>query len=209
MPIKRRHLGGAAAAAALLYALWPATPAPAPPAPDDRSDHYFDFVRPTESAPAPPPPTATPTPARPADAAAPTAALPASLHAQVLAVQTLRRQGGDANAVYRLRAATLGAPLAARLAEMDDAEARWRSRLDAYQAERAHLAAGAPAAAPADIEAGAGADVGVGVGARAGAGTGAAGAAALARLRSEHFAADEQAMLDANLPSEQREPTQD
>jgi hypothetical protein len=200
MPIKRHHLGGATAA--LLYALWPATPAPAPPAPVGRSDHYFDFVRPTAPAAAPPtaaPPTAAPAPAGPADAA-PNAALPARLHAQELAVRTLRRQGGDANAVYRLRAATLGAPLAARLAEMDDAEARWRSRLDAYQAERARLAAaGTRSATPAAV------DVGADTGADAKAG----GGAALARLRDEFFAPDELARLDASLPSGQPRLTPD
>ncbi|MEG1325484.1 MAG: lipase secretion chaperone [Janthinobacterium sp.] len=55
-------------------------------------------------------------------------------------VKALRAQGGDENAVYRLRASTFTPAAAARLAELDREESQWQQRIIAYQAQKAQLA---------------------------------------------------------------------
>ena len=62
-------------------------------------------------------------------------------------VKTLRGQGGDENAVYRLRASTFTPAAAARLAELDREESHWQQRIIAYQAQKASLPGGAQDAA--------------------------------------------------------------
>lgn len=80
-------------------------------------------------------------------AAAPAAPVPAPAQAaQRTVIQTerqvaaLRRQGGDENAVYRLRSSILPAALVASLMERESAEARWRTA--------SHGAAAPPPAPP-------------------------------------------------------------
>ncbi|MEG0882036.1 MAG: lipase secretion chaperone, partial [Janthinobacterium sp.] len=62
-------------------------------------------------------------------------------------VKALRAQGGDENAVYRLRASTFTPAAAARLAELDREESQWQQRVIAYQAQKASLPGGAQDAA--------------------------------------------------------------
>lgn len=62
-------------------------------------------------------------------------------------VKALRAQGGDENAVYRLRASTFTPAAAARLAELDREESHWQQRVIAYQAQKASLPGGAQDAA--------------------------------------------------------------
>jgi lipase chaperone LimK len=52
-----------------------------------------------------------------------------------------RAEGADDNEIYRLRAATLDAGAAARLADLDREEAAWQRRMQAYLAERKALLA--------------------------------------------------------------------
>lgn len=74
------------------------------------------------------------------------APLPNRLLALERSVQQLRRQGASSDTIQRLRADTLSADEAARLAEREQAEAAWLRRVQEYQSERAHLAAtGQPA----------------------------------------------------------------
>lgn len=62
-------------------------------------------------------------------------------------VKALLAQGGDENAVYRLRASTFTPAAAARLAELDREESQWQQRVIAYQAQKASLPGGAQDAA--------------------------------------------------------------
>lgn len=56
-------------------------------------------------------------------------------------VQALRAAGGGDNEVYRLRAMKASPEAAARLAEVDQEEARWQSRIGQYQEARKRLLA--------------------------------------------------------------------
>lgn len=185
---KRYACAGAAVAAMLLYAAWPApTPGRAAAA---RQDNYFDFVRATPYAPpttsyAPP---AMPVPALPpagataaarqapaaSDGAVPaTSPLPTALAEMERKVNALRRQGADEQEVYRLRVASVSADVAARLLEREQAEAAWQRRVQAYRADSVRLTARNED-------------------------TAAHRAAMLARLRAEHFAPNELAHLEAS-----------
>lgn len=53
--------------------------------------------------------------------------------------RSLRAQGGSEDDVYRLRAQTLDASAAARLAEVDREEVAWKARIDLYVAERTQV----------------------------------------------------------------------
>lgn len=88
------------------------------------------------------------------------------------AVQKMRAQGAGDNEVYRMRAAELSPEAAARLADLDREEAAWKSRIDAYLAQRGKLLASA--AVDADAR-----------------------AAALQQLRDAQFRPDEQRRLGA------------
>ncbi len=61
------------------------------------------------------------------------------------AVQKMRAQGAGDNEIYRMRATELSPEAAARLADLDRDEAAWKSRIDAYLAQRGALLAGAAA----------------------------------------------------------------
>ncbi len=61
-------------------------------------------------------------------------------------VQKMRAQGATEDDIYRLRAAAFSTEGANRLAELDREEAAWQTRIKAYQAERAGIAAGNEAA---------------------------------------------------------------
>lgn len=52
----------------------------------------------------------------------------------------MRQQGASEDDVYRMRAAALSPEAAARMAEVDQGEAAWKSRIAAYLAERSKLA---------------------------------------------------------------------
>lgn len=171
---------GAAVLAALLYAAWPAA-APERAIVADH-DNYFAFVKATPFAPpAPSAPLAPPAPAAVAgarrDAVVPAAAdapaSPTALAQMEAEVRTLRRQGADEQAVYRLRAQRANARVAAQLAEREQAEKAWQQRVQAYRAERARVA---------------GRDDGMS-GQRA---------ATLAQLRAERFEQEELAHLEAS-----------
>lgn len=56
-------------------------------------------------------------------------------------VQKMRAQGATEDDIYRLRAAAFSTEGANRLAELDREEAAWQTRIKAYQAERAGIAA--------------------------------------------------------------------
>ncbi|AEK63285.1 lipase secretion chaperone [Collimonas fungivorans] len=51
----------------------------------------------------------------------------------------MRQQGASEDDVYRMRAAALSPEAAARMAEVDQGEAAWKSRISAYLAERSKL----------------------------------------------------------------------
>lgn len=178
---KRYACAGAAVAAMLLYAAWPApTPGRAEAA---RQDNYFDFVRATPYAPpAMPVPALPPAGATAAARQAPAASegtvpatspLPTALAEMERKVNALRRQGADEQEVYRLRVASVSADVAARLLEREQAEAAWQRRVQAYRADSVRLTARNED-------------------------TAAHRAAMLARLRAEHFAPNELAHLEAS-----------
>lgn len=52
----------------------------------------------------------------------------------------MRQQGASEDDIYRMRAAALSPEAAARMAEVDQGEAAWKSRIAAYLAERSKLA---------------------------------------------------------------------
>lgn len=186
----------AALAAVLVYGAWPA-PQPVAHAAASGGEDYFAFVKPTAFAP-PAAGTAAGaatttttaaatggtetavggTAAAPAGGAPAPGVMPARLAAIESAVQALRRQGADEQAVYRLRTTALPAATAAQLAEREQAETAWQRRVQTYRAERDRLAASGNAAADGD-------------------------GGALAQLRAQRFAPDEQARLDASLPPSQ------
>ncbi|HJV00753.1 MAG TPA: lipase secretion chaperone [Burkholderiaceae bacterium] len=177
---------GAAVLAVLLYAAWPAA-APERTAVVDH-DNYFAFVKATPVAAAARAPAAAAAAGTQRDAAANNAAdLPASptaLAHMEAEVQTLRQQGADEQAVYRLRAHRVNAQMAAQLAEREQAETAWQRRVQAYRAERDLLATSSrdgsgDATGNADVQ------------------------AAQVRLRAQRFTPDEQARLDASLPPAQ------
>jgi predicted secreted protein len=183
----------ASLAGVLVYGAWPA-PEPAAHAAASGGVDYFAFVKPTAFAPAAASTAGgaavvtggTDTAAGGTDAApagnSPTPGfMPARLAAIESAVQALRRQGADEQAVYRLRTSALPAATAAQLAEREQAETAWQRRVQAYRAERDRLAASGNAAADGDASA----------------------LATLAQLRAQRFAPDEQARLDASLPPSQ------
>lgn len=165
---------GAAVLAVLLYAAWPAA-APERTVVADH-DNYFAFIKATPFAPPAPPAPAAVAGAR-RDAAVPAAvdapASPTALAQMEAEVRTLRQQGADEQAVYRLRAQRVNAQLAAQLAEREQAETAWQRRVQAYRAERAHVA-------------GRGDD------------TSEQRAATLAQLRAERFDQEELARLEAS-----------
>lgn len=184
----------AALAAVLVYGAWPA-PQPVAHAAASGSEDYFAFVKPTAFA-SPAAGTAGGaatttaaatggtetavggTAAAPAGGAPAPGVMPARLAAIESAVQELRRQGADEQAVYRLRTTALPAATAAQLAEREQAETAWQRRVQAYRAERDRLVASGNPAADGD-------------------------GGALAQLRAQRFAPDEQARLDASLPPSQ------
>lgn len=55
------------------------------------------------------------------------------------AAQKMRADGASDDEVYRMRAAALSPEAAARMAEVDQQEAGWKNRIDAYLAERRQL----------------------------------------------------------------------
>ena len=89
------------------------------------------------------------------------------------AVQKMRAQGAGENEIYRLRASALAADAVARLSAMEQGEREWKSRIDAYLAERDHLLRSSDKAAQTDH------------------------AAALQQLREARFTPEEQARLAA------------
>lgn len=138
-PGLRYACAGAVVAAVLLYAAWPAA------APERtvvaEHDNYFDFVKAT--------PFAAPAAASVADArrnevalatTVDVPALPTALAQMETEVHTLRLQGADEQAVYRLRARRVNAQVAAQLAEQEQAEAAWQRRVQAWRTERARVA---------------------------------------------------------------------
>ncbi|MES2257390.1 MAG: lipase secretion chaperone [Pseudomonadota bacterium] len=123
----------AAAGAALVYSAWPSHGRHVASA-ASHSDNYFSFVKPTGFTAQPATPLA-PAAARaigPAD----DVPMPMQLAALERTVHDMRRQGAGENEIYRLRAATVSADTAARLAEMEQAEAAWRKRVEAYRLEQ-------------------------------------------------------------------------
>jgi lipase chaperone LimK len=92
--------------------------------------------------------------------------------------QAMRAQGASDDDIYRMRAAALTPEAAARMAEADEEDQRWQTRIDAYLAERRALLA-ARAGLPA-----------------------AQRQAALAQLRQSRFTPEERLRLPAYEPAE-------
>jgi lipase chaperone LimK len=89
------------------------------------------------------------------------------------AAQKMREEGASDDEVYRMRAAALSPEAAARLAEADQEDAAWKSRIGAYLAERSRLLQGSAKLSQQDQE------------------------ALLLQLRQARFSADEQKRLAA------------
>lgn len=89
------------------------------------------------------------------------------------AAQRMREEGASDDEVYRMRAAALSPEAAARLAEADQEDAAWKSRIGAYLAERSRLLQGSGQRSQQDQE------------------------ALLLQLRQARFSADEQKRLAA------------
>lgn len=167
----------AAAAGVVWYLAWPASEGAGPAsAPAPAGDNYFAFVKATEFAP--PAPTTGQglgdVPAVPAGGAPAPAAPADHLYAVEQQVRTLRKQGAGEAAVHQLRAATLSADTAARLAAMEQDEAAWQQRLQSFQADVERVSAEARGDAERDD--------------------------AIAQLRASRFAPDEQAHVLAYTP---------
>ncbi|MFC3111353.1 lipase secretion chaperone [Undibacterium arcticum] len=89
------------------------------------------------------------------------------------AVNQMRAQGASQDDIYRMRAAALTPEAAARLADVDQEEAAWKSRIASYLAERKAVSAGSAKLSEADQQ------------------------LALQQLRQARFSADEQKRLAA------------